>query len=238
MSTNYQITIQLHDETMQALVEGGFALFAFQPVQASAAGGQPVLWLDSKALAQNIMLSWSPAYSAYISQSRIVVNGTISVTAKAPIAFGQVLEVQQDGTVQVTGGGPSDAISILNKTSTPYTCGVELQFAEGTPPIAAFPLYGNSLDAVAPLPQLLLLFETYPAQAGQILGRTLAQGLLVDFADGGQRTVSFDINKGWSWGGASWGQVVNANTPLDRTLIHQAPLQLADAVAKMNASLR
>jgi hypothetical protein len=107
-----------------------------------------------------------------------------------------------------------------------------------TLPIAAFPLYGYSMDAMAPLEQVLLVFESYPATAGQILDRTLAQGLLVDVTGVAERVVGFDINNGWTWGGAAWAHTVPANTSLSSVLVHQAPLQLAESVAKINASLR
>ena len=238
MSTLYQVTIQLSNATVQALSDSGYALFAFLPVQATAAGGQPVLWLHTKSVAENIQIDWSSTYAAYISQSAIVVNSTIAMQSEAPISFGQILQVGQGGSVSVTSDGPADAMSVLNTTTTPYTCGLAVALGSVTSPIAAFPLYANSLDAIAPMEKVLLVFESYPAQAGQILERTLAQGLFVDVAGGAARTVSFDINNGWSFGGAPWGQVIAANTPLNELLIKQAPLQLSASVAEMNASLR
>lgn len=238
MSTSYQVTIQLSNATVTALLGSGYSLLAFQPVQGTASGGKPVLWIRTAALAETIQVAWSSAFAAYVSQSRIVVNSTIAMQSMAPIELGQILQVGQEGSVKVTDGGPADAMSILNTTSAPYTCGLAVTAAGGSSPIAAFPLYGNSLDAIAPMERAFFVFESYPAQAGQILDRSLAQGLLVDVAGGASRTVSFDINAGWSFGGASWGQIVPANTPLDQVLIHQAPLQLASSVSEMNASLR
>lgn len=238
MSTVYQVTIQLPVATVQALRDSGYALLAFLPVKATAAEGQPVLWLRTTSLAENIQISWSSTYAAYISQSEILVNSTIAMQSSEPISFGQILQVGQGGSVSVTNDGPADAMSILNTTTTPYTCGLAVALGSVTSPIAAFPLYGNSLDAIAPIEKVFLLFESYPAQAGQILERTLAQGLFVDVAGVAARTVSYDINNGWAFGGASWGQVISANTPLNKLLIDQAPLQLAATVAEMNASLR
>jgi hypothetical protein len=73
----------------------------------------------------------------------------------------------------------------------------------------------------------VISLETYPAQEGQMLDRTLGQGVLIDCASGTERNVVFDINNGWSFDGASWGQIVPANTPLSG-LVRQAPLQLAE----------
>lgn len=238
MSTSYQVTIQLSNATVAALLGSGYSLLAFQPVQGTASGGKPVLWIRTASLAETIRIDWSSTYAAYVSQSPILVNSTIEMQSMAPIEPGQILQVGQEGSVKVTDGGPADAMSILNTTSAPYTCGLAVTSGGATSPIAAFALYGNSLDAIAPMEKAFFVFESYPAQAGQILDRSLAQGLLVDVAGGASRTVTFDINAGWSFGGAPWAKVVPANAPLDQVLIHQAPLQLVQSVSERNASLR
>lgn len=238
MSTPYQVTVQLPSATLQALTASGYSLLAFQPVQATAGGGQPVLWIRVASLANSIIIEWTQAYTAYLSQSEIAINGTVLMQASGEVAPGQILEVGQDGSVKVTDGGPENAMSVLNTTSTPYTCGLASSSSSVTSPIAAFPLYGNSMDAMAPVEQLFLLFESYPATAGQILDRTLAPGLLVDLSGVTEREVGFDINNGWTTGGAPWATTVPANTPLSQVLIRQAPLALAASVSKVNASLR
>ena len=238
MSTPYQVTIQLPDATLQSLTASGYSLCVFHPLQATAAGGQPVLWIHVSSLATSITIQWMPSYAAYISQSQIAVNDTIAMEAGAGIELGQILEVGQGGSVKVTGDGPPDAMSVLNTTSTKYTCGVALVSGSTTSPIAAFPLYGNSMDAMAPVEQAFLLFESYPATAGQILDRTLAQGVLVDVAGMTERVVGFDVNNGWMAGNAPWATTVPANTPLSEVLIRQAPLTLTESVAKVNAARR
>jgi hypothetical protein len=162
-----QITIQLSPTTLQPLIAAGYSLLAFQYVEATAAGGEPLVWLQTKSLAQNIVISWTPGYNAYVSSSPIAVNGGVVMSSMAPIADGQILQVNQDGSIAVTGGGPADAMSVLNATTTLYTCGLALGMGEGAYPIAAFPLYANSMVAIAPLDKVLLIFETYPAQTGR-----------------------------------------------------------------------
>lgn len=234
MSTVYQVTIQLESATLQSLLDNGYSLFAFQPIQATAQG-QPVLWIQTAALAATISIQWPAAYAAYISESPIVVNGRILMSSEADIQLGQVMQVGPEGSFKVTDDGPPDAMSVLNTTTTQYSCGLAVKGGAGTGPIAAFPLYGSSMVAMAPLPKLFLLFESYPATSGQILDRTLAQGLLVDLSAATERQVSFDINAGWSAGSAPWATPFPANTRLSQILIHQAPLQLAESVARINA---
>jgi hypothetical protein len=238
MSTPYQVTIQLPNATLQSLTESGYSLFVFHPIQTTAAGGQPVLWIQVASLATSITIQWMPAYAAYISQSPITTNSAIAMESSAGVQLGQILEVAEGGSVTVTNDGPPDAMSVLNTTSAPYTCGLALVSGSVTSPIAAFPLYGNSMDAMAPIEQAFVLFESYPATAGKILERTLAQGLLVDLTGVAERVVGFDVNNGWTTGNAPWATTFPANTPLSQILIHQAPLQLSESVAKINASGR
>jgi hypothetical protein len=237
MAHTYQFTIELSPATVDALTQGNFSLLAFQGVQTTAAEGQPVVWIQVTELATTIQVSWSPVYAAYIGQSPIVVDGMSLASSMAPIDFGQILQVGQNGVINVTDGGPAGAMSVLNTTTTPWTCGL-IGMTTIPAPITAFPLYGNAMIGMVPGTQVLFVFGSYPTQPGQILDRTLAQGVLVDFSTGDQRSATFDINTGWSFGGQSWAQIIPPNTSLQKTLIHAAPLALVEHVAEINGAMR
>jgi len=222
----YQIKIQLSGATVQALQENGFSLVVFQPLQATPSGGLPVVWLQTKSLTTTITISWTPTYAAYIASSPVVANGMIEASSEVPLGMGDMMVVAQNGSASVETDGPADAMSILNNSTTQYSCGLAATTGDQVTPIAAFPLYPSSLDAFAPMAGALLLFQSYPSQPGQVLERSFAQGLLVNMTQT-QVSASFDINTGWNTGGASWGTLVPPNTMLATVLIHRTPLKTA-----------
>jgi hypothetical protein len=87
--------------------------------------------------------------------------------------------------------------------------------------VCASPLHGNMLDVVAPVEQVLLMFSSSPINTGTVVYKASSQGLLIDLRSAAQRTVQFDINKGWSWGGGAWAQSVRPNTDLVPLLIQR-----------------
>jgi len=214
---NYQVTITVSNETLEGLSAGGFSLCALKAIATTAGGGQPVLWRVTKQFANSMAIQWSSQVQAYISST----GTSVTVTSSIGIDYGQILSVASG---ELAGGGLAEAMSILNDTTKQYTCGLSYDSGGQPSPIAAFPLYGNMMDAFAPIEQVLLMFTTYPAVPGQVLLRAYAQGLLIDLTPATERAVSFDINSGWSWGGQPWGQTIPPNTLLTPLLIQLAAL--------------
>jgi hypothetical protein len=219
--TTYGITISISPETVQTLSAGGFSLCMLKAISTTVGGGgQPLFWLVTKQFATTIELRWKAQYEAYVSRS----NDLNTISASAPITYGQVFHVQPNGTDVVTDDGLPGAMSILNTTATQYTSGLSAQSGTWFSPVAAFPLYGNMVNAFAPVEQALLMFTTYPAVPGNVAERSYAQGLLVDFGTAPDRVVTFDVNNGWSWDGGPWAQAVPPNSQLAPLLIHHAQL--------------
>lgn len=131
----------------------------------------------------------------------------------------------EEGSLNVVGGGSPDAMSILNQTTTEFVCGLAAARQFDTPSsIVAMPLFANMLDAINPLEKVLLMFTSSPLRPGEVIVRAFAQGLLVDMTDAMERSVSFDISTGWSAGGAAWAQIVDPNTLLGPLLVQLVPL--------------
>lgn len=218
MATNYQVTIAISEDTQQALSSGGFSLCALKAIAATAGGGEPAYWQVTKQFASSMAIQWTSQYAAYTSSRTNDVNIITSVA----IDYGQIANLP-DGSV--TEGGLAGAMSMLNQSSTQYTCGLTGGGPElAVSPIAAFPLYGYMMNAYAPIEKVLLMFTTYPADAGAAAERSYAQGLLVDLASATSREVSFDINSGWSWGEAAWGTIIPPNALLAPLLIDLSAL--------------
>jgi hypothetical protein len=226
--SEFQVTITMATATVSALITSGCLLDAFRAVQNSDLAGRPLLW-QQPPYSATTQIGWDDGYAAYTSESPIQNGTPVSVGFSAPVTVGQQLEVTTGGIGQVTAGGYPDAISILNTTTTPYTCGIGGGVGDAPAPYCAFPLYGKTLQVITPLQQILLLFSTAPITPGTVVSTlgapqsaaltTAGPGILIDLDTANQRTVNYDINTGWSWGGYSWAQEILAGTDLEPLLI-------------------
>lgn len=229
---SYQISIQMDPSTVSALMQGGYQLYGFKAVRTTANGASPLVWLSTNRLSTQTAVSWMDEYQAYISNNQIIPNGRIMPMASYGIYPGQTLQVQNGGIGQVINSGTPGAISILNQSMMQFTCGIS-QFINGMPsPNCALPLYGNFMNVVTPVEKVMLMFSSMSVNTGTVVYQAFRPGLLIDLTSSNSRTVTFDINTGWSWGGYSWGQAVAPNTNLLPLLI-QSPYRSADiAVAQ------
>jgi hypothetical protein len=240
-----QVTIGMSASTVSALGASGSVLYGFKAVRNSDLAARPLVWTLSQSYSVTTVVSWQESYGAYTSASPIVAGGQVAVGFESGIDLGQTLEVEAGGIGVVVDGGQPLAISILNQTSTPFTCGLAQPAggASSTPaPVCACPLYGNNLQIVTPLEKVLLMFSTDVLSLGTVIGSTLgsassqgfqaaerraggtvlaaaSQGIFIDLTTDPIRSVTYDLNAGWSWGGYSWAQPVAANANLVPLLI-------------------
>ena len=225
---DYQVTISMSPDTVTKLVDGGYSMYGFKAIQTTQGGGLPLVWAGTDEFAETTMISWQAQYQAYTSSSEIIQPGVkVVVDFSADINLGQMLNVAANGTGTVVSGGPATAISIVNTTATPFSCGISEMTVDSYNPICAFPLYGNNMFDLTPLMKILLIFSTSQMATGTAIeniydANSLASyspGILIDLTIDPQHTVNFDINEGWSWGGYSWAQQIPADSNLVPLLI-------------------
>lgn len=223
MASNYKITIAMSESTVSGLLEQGYYLYAFKAVQTSQGGGAPLVWFKTQQLSLTTEIDWQEQYQAYVSSSSIVPNGKVVATNAVDIDLGQQWDVNKAGGGPVVKRGPVTAISINNTDSRPWTTGIS-QNIDGKPsPMCAFPLNGMTLDVIAPIQKVLLMFATDSVNTGTVIYQSFSQGVLVDLTSSNFRPVTFDLNQGWSWGGYNWAQSVRASTDLVPFLIEHPP---------------
>ena len=226
MTQQYQVTINMPQATVADLVNSGNVLYVFRAVQASDPAGRPLLWMSAPYSVMT-QINCSDRYDAYTSQNPIEAGVQVTAGFSDPIEVGQQLHVQPGGFGEVEAGHPG-AVSVLNSTSTYFTCGIGGGGDSGAAPFCAFPLYGNSLQVVVPLEKILLMFSSQPVAPGTVIDdfyapavRSFSSGVLIDLAIENQPALGYDINAGWSWGGYNWGQQVPVGTGLVPLLIEQ-----------------
>jgi hypothetical protein len=236
--TPYQVTVTLDTTTLGDLVAGHYQLYGFKAVQTTMGGGAPLVWFATTSFMASTVINWTEQYQAFTSLSQIITGGQIVASSPYDITLGQTLNVGPNGVGNVTEQGTSGAVSILNTTTQQFTCGIS-EMQNGIPsPLCAFPLYGNGMDVIAPIEKVLLMFSTLPFNTGTVIEQAYSQAILIDLTSNNQRTVSFDINLGWSWGGASWAQAIVANADLVPLLIDSPTTALRQSLIAGSVSYR
>jgi hypothetical protein len=218
-----QVIINCPNPTVAALVDEGSALVAFSAVQAGDRSGVPLVWMCTKSFSNITTLQWSTSYGAYACLSMPTSGSTVSPKTAAPIKLGQRFEVADGPAGTVKNGGVPGAITIHNETEKEYAWGIARPGPGGTPaPVCAFPLYGESIQTVVPLAEIVLLFTTVPLAVGAPLPPELTvsvlslvatgitgPALLLDMTKQTAVAVRYDINTGWSWAsGVSGAKVI------------------------------
>lgn len=226
MASTYQVIIGMSADTLTALANSGFYLYGFKAVRSSDQAGRPLVWLRTPNCAQTTIVDWTNEFEAFISDSTIV-DDQIIVGTSVTILLGQTWQVESSAGGPVYADGSEPDISILNLTSQPFTCGISETQNGIASPLCAMPLNGNSLSVISPVEKLLLLFSTASVSTGSVIdGAFSLKGpgayslaILVDLTDESYRSVSFDINDGWSWGGYAWAKQISSVASLVPFLI-------------------
>jgi hypothetical protein len=217
--TKYQVTINMTKETVTGLLAAGYKLYGFKAVQSTNTSGVPVVWFSTQQFSAETLVGWEEQYQAYTSNSQIIPGGEVVASFAAPITLGQTLNVQAGGVGDVVQGGPSTAISINNEVQTKFACGIsELQNGSYNA-LCAFPLFGLNEDVIAPIEKVFFMFSTQPVNTGTVVEQSYSTGLMIDLTADNQRTVAYDLNKGWDWGGFSWAQQYPPNSDMVPLLI-------------------
>ena len=217
--SQYEIDIQMSQDTVEALTEGGYGLTVFKAVQSTVVGAAPLIWFQTDQLLLTTSVTWQEQYQAYISTSPILSYDVIRTSSTTDLGLGQAAQVNASGVMTVTEGETASAITILNQANQSWTCGISQAVEGQANPICAIPLHENLIDVITPVDQVLLSFSNMAMPTGTVVLKTNAAGVLVDLSSAPQRTVQFDINNGWSWGGETWAQSVETNANLVPLLV-------------------
>jgi hypothetical protein len=224
MATPYEIDIAMSQDTVEKLNSHGYKLFAFKGVQSSVPGA-PVVWFKTTKFGKVTSVKWKEQYQGYTADADAISGGSVSANNAYDMDFDQTLDVTGGaGTGAVVNGGLPTALTIANQSGVPFTSGISqmVQQPDGTSvanPMCAFDLFGSATLQIAPIEQVLLMFATDTHDTGAVIYNAFTQGVLIDLTASNTRSVSFDIDAGWDWGNAGWGQSVTNGAPLAPLLI-------------------
>ena len=224
MATSYQVTVQLSADTLSKLSASGNVLYGLLATQTSDAAALPLVWLSQPKYSMSTLVEWSDAYRVYTSLSPLSVSaGPVFVGASAALQLGQLLDISTGGSPSQPLTGFPGVLAVHNATTTAYVTGV-MQTAGGAPatPTCGLPLNGHEGLTLVPQAKLVLLFSSAQVATGQAVTQwlhTAYDAVLIDLTTVAQRSLTFDINAGWSWGPGVWAEVKPFGTDLSNALI-------------------
>jgi hypothetical protein len=220
----FNVTINMDANTIKNLKNAGFRLYGFKAVEVSMQGGLPLVWFETDNINQSTSITWEESFSGYISNQTSPAENTIitaSCTNEA-VDLGQTMVIDETGNCQnTTSTGTKGAISILNKGNTQYTCGIN-QVVNGRPQaLCAIPLFGGNLDVIMPIQKVFFMFATRQVKMGTVIVQAFSPGVLLDLTGVSERTVGYDVNKGWGPEGGIWLKRIETQASLTPLLINQ-----------------
>src|SRR5882672_5814281 len=95
MATDYEITINMSDDTVNKLTNGGYHLYGFKGVRTAlpSTSGAPLVWFKSEKFSKLTTLDWQEQYGGYTSDSEIIPGGVITASASYEMNLGDILNI-------------------------------------------------------------------------------------------------------------------------------------------------
>ncbi len=230
MAVSQKVIVFVSDATLTALKELDYTLYALKGFETTNAQGKALVWGWSSTYLENTTFISTPEYQAYIAAAdQLIGNGAvIQSSVVIDVTLGDIVTFTDPQTpLKVTSGGYAQGVTIVNTSTTPYTAGLNARSMEAAgefSPVAGVPLYGLAEAIIAPVDKFLVTFSTAGTLAGQPLPYSMTQSLLIDMTGQTQLEATFDINTGWSFDNAPWGQTVPAGSDLFALLVKETPL--------------
>ncbi|GEM_PF-4924525 len=240
------LTINLSQETVEKLNQGNFTLCCFLASKSdNALSCYPLCWNTfTKNFLKSILIEWEFDLSAYLSTSPISDNAVIYIpqpqksipkqsarfTVKKSVSgsndkieLNQRMLIEDYGKITIDTNNTSPNVLIQNNSTDSYSTGICVYSSDddqyyGT---CAFTLYGGNTISVAPVNKVFVMFSNKNIQNNTVISLSENQGLLIDFngSNDNLRTVSYDINLGWSSNNQPWGTKIPARTFLSTILV-------------------
>lgn len=235
------VIINFSQETVEELNKGGYTLCCFLASNTeNAALFAPLCWSVTKGFLQSVLIEWEDRFCAYLSTSEIAANQVIYIpqsasaqstdTSKKTIAGSsyqiepkQRMLIENYGKVEIDANNASANVLIQNDSNNPYSTGLcvynnsdDLYYG-----ICVFNTYGRNTIKVSPVNKAFLMFSNNDIQNNTVIFNAENPGMLVDLTSStdNSRTISYDINNGWSSNKQVWGKEYPAGADLKKLLL-------------------
>ena len=221
MATTYSIEIDLNDPaTLQYLV--GKSLFAFKGVKTDGQG-LPTVWVEISNFGASTKFSWSETYAGFVRDGEMPAPGVLLADlSMKPMNLGQRLLAENDGEVSTDNKGRDGAITVQNKGTRDWTCGMGQLVNGALAPVCAFDLGGiGAKILMEPYEKVLLVFESSAQMdVGTVVAEALSASITIEL-DGNNtsRKVVFRKDTGWTTNTQGWVSVNNDDLSLAPVLV-------------------
>jgi hypothetical protein len=175
------------------------------------------VWLRLPVVANDIVIECGTQLQAYTSTDVNTPETPIHVSFATDIAIGQILTVNsKQGTGEVKADGEPQLVSILNQTGAAFATGISSghNFSKDIVRMCTMPLFGSDLKVLLPTVKAFLMVSGATVEVGTVLTHSSGPGVIVELSEDHERTLSYDIDAGWSWGGGAWASSVPPTTDL------------------------
>lgn len=234
------LIINFSQESVEYLNQGNYTLCCFLACKSeNAASFVPLCWCTINFFLRSVLIEWEFDLSAYLSTSEIANNKIIYIpqiessrsTQKSvagsnyEIALEQRMLINDYGKVSIDTDNTSETVLIQNNSTTPYATGICIYNNNDDQYYGncVFNTYGKHNIKVAPVNKAFLMFTSKDIKSNTVVLVSENDGMLVDLTNistqDNSRTVSYDIDTGWSSNGQVWGKIYPRGTDLKSILV-------------------
>jgi len=237
----YSVIINLSQETVEQLNKQNYTLCCFLASKSENTSlFTPLCWSTTKGFLQSVLIQWEDSLCAYLSTSAIIENKVIYIPqpvaaglepasrqtiagSNYKIALKERMLIENDGKVSIDTDNEFNNVLIQNNSPTPYSTGLcvyntndDLYYGN-----CVFNTNGKQNIKVSPVAKTFLMFTSKNIENNTVIFNAENQGMLIDLTSSkdNSRTVSYDINTGWSSNKQVWGKEYLAGTDL-KTLLN------------------
>jgi hypothetical protein len=237
-----RLIINFSQETVEVLNKGNYSLCCFLASRSrNVSQFRPLCWSVTKNFLRSVLIEWEYNLSGYISTSEITENQTIyipqpqsespasSSTSKRSIGgtnykieLKQRLLIQDFGGLSVDTNNDNPTVLIQNESGTEYATGICVHNTNDNRYYGSctFRIFGRQNIEVTPDNIAFLMFSDNNPQNNTVMLISESPGILVDFdLMNDSRTVTFDVDQGWSSNDEAWGTKYPAGTNLQTLLV-------------------
>ena len=218
VSQGYSITVHLEPSTLSKLKNSGYKLYVLKAIKSYNRSGKSLVWSKIEQYHRKIKINWDESVSIYI-MSKDTVTGIQSMDSK-PLEQNQYVLVQNGIISTMISKKKSNRLSIFNSDTQEYFWGIENNIGHGkNAPVCEFKLYGKTTDFVMLEQFIFLMFSSEDLDIGEALLHNNNTGVLIGLDATHHVNLYYYVNKGWDWGGYSWGKIIQPYSTLSDYLI-------------------
>ncbi|WP_278020366.1 hypothetical protein [Flavobacterium ginsengisoli] len=237
----YSLITTFSQDTVEILNQGNYTLCCFLASKTENPSlFVPLCWSITKDFLQSVLIEWEDTLCSYLSTSEIKENSVIYIPQLGPqkgsatgrssvsgssyqIELKQRMLIENSGKVSVDSLNTFDNVLIQNNSNNRYSTGISIynNSEEKYYGNCTFNSYYGQNIKIAPVNKAFLMFTNNNIENNTVVSIAENPGIMVDLTASADhsRTVSYDMNNGWSSNGQTWAKKYPSGTNLKTFLL-------------------